>query len=414
MGVLIGPRIVVVGGGFAGLEAAFSLREQLGPRARIALVSDETVFTFRPDTIYLPFGGDPGALTFSLVEPTRRQQIPLIASRVQGIDTSSHQLMLHGEEMPYDIAVLATGAAMRLREVPGLAEHAVVLWKPNTTLPLRWKLRELQREVHRGRTMIVSLLVPPGNHWSSPMYELALMLETWLRRRKLRDRVRIELVTCEESFASALGPRMNEEIRAAFARRGIESRLGARVTEVRDRTLCLADGGSSEFDLLVALPPYEAGERFPSLPADDRGFVHVDRESGRVCGSEHVFVVGDAADFPVKQAHLALGQADAAVEAIAAQVESRPPRFGFQPTAMVVMEQLDSATYAQVPLAESGDVAGGGSSSRVGTSPLWRVAKRALFTQVMHRFRAGLPIQRGVGWRGIDATRRLMANTIAD
>jgi sulfide:quinone oxidoreductase len=418
MGGRLGPRIVVVGGGFAGLEAAFTLRERLGPRSRITIVSDETVFTFRPDTVYVPFGGDPVALTFSIVEPTRRQQIPLIASRVQDIDPASRQLNLHGEEMEYDVAVLATGASMRLRDVPGLAEHGILLWKPNTTLPLRWALRDLRRDVLRGREMTVALLVPPGNLWSGPLYELTLMLETWLRRQKIRDRVRIELVTHEPAFADALGPRMHAEIERAFTRRGIGARTGARVVEVHERVLRHADGRTTEFDLLIALPPYESSARFESLPVDGRGFVRVERDTGRVAGLDDVYVIGDAADFPVKQAHLAIGQADAAAEAIVAGMEARAPRFGFRPTAMFVLEQLDRATYAEVPLATDAEgglaVAADTSTYRVTTSPLWRVGKRALFHQVMRRFQAGLPIHDGVRWMGLDVTRRLMVGAIAD
>ena len=52
-------RIVVLGGGFAGLESAFLLRSKLGARAAITLVSDRHDFLFKPNTIYIPFGRDP-------------------------------------------------------------------------------------------------------------------------------------------------------------------------------------------------------------------------------------------------------------------------------------------------------------------------------------------------------------------
>ncbi len=57
------PKIVILGGGFGGLEAAFYLRWRLAQQADITLVSDRDHFLFKPNTIYIPFGLDPEKLT---------------------------------------------------------------------------------------------------------------------------------------------------------------------------------------------------------------------------------------------------------------------------------------------------------------------------------------------------------------
>ncbi len=69
------PRVVVLGGGFGGLEAAFYLRMRLGDRARISLVSDQDHFLYKPNTIYIPFGMDPERLKIPLARPTQRKDI---------------------------------------------------------------------------------------------------------------------------------------------------------------------------------------------------------------------------------------------------------------------------------------------------------------------------------------------------
>ena len=46
------PKILVVGGGFGGLEAAFYLRMKLKDRAKITMVSDKDHFLYKPNTIY--------------------------------------------------------------------------------------------------------------------------------------------------------------------------------------------------------------------------------------------------------------------------------------------------------------------------------------------------------------------------
>ena len=124
------PRIVVLGGGFGGLEAAFYLRMRLGDRARITLVSDRDRFLFKPNTIYIPFGLDPERLMIPLAEPARRKAIALIVSPVREIDPARQEVRVDGQTIPYDYLVVATGAGMRPEEIPGLAEHAYTIWTP--------------------------------------------------------------------------------------------------------------------------------------------------------------------------------------------------------------------------------------------------------------------------------------------
>jgi sulfide:quinone oxidoreductase len=64
-------RIVVLGGGFAGLETAFYLRAKLGSRAALTLVSDRHEFLFKPNTIYIPFGADPSSFLIPLGGPAK-------------------------------------------------------------------------------------------------------------------------------------------------------------------------------------------------------------------------------------------------------------------------------------------------------------------------------------------------------
>ena len=60
------PRIMVLGGGFGGLEAALYMRMKMPRAADITLVSDKDYFLFKPNTIYIPFGLDPNKLKFDL------------------------------------------------------------------------------------------------------------------------------------------------------------------------------------------------------------------------------------------------------------------------------------------------------------------------------------------------------------
>lgn len=71
------PKIVVVGGGFGGLETAFLLRMRM-PGADISIVSKEDRFLFKPNTIYIPFGAEPESFTIPLDEPLEKQHISML------------------------------------------------------------------------------------------------------------------------------------------------------------------------------------------------------------------------------------------------------------------------------------------------------------------------------------------------
>ena len=71
-------RITILGAGFAGLETAFLLRMRLRDRVDLTLVSEREAFTFRPNTIYVPFGADPDDLVVDLSKPFHRRDVEFV------------------------------------------------------------------------------------------------------------------------------------------------------------------------------------------------------------------------------------------------------------------------------------------------------------------------------------------------
>jgi hypothetical protein len=134
----------------------------------------------------------------------------------------------------------------------------------------------------------------------------------------------------------------------------------------------------------------------------------------------NVFAVGDAADFPVKQAFLALLQADAAADHLAAEISGRQPAVDFEPMSMCIMEELNKATFAQVPLRYTDDplrpVAVETSDAehyKIGVSPIWRIGKKLLGLYLPWRFGAGEPFHAGFAWEAMDLGLKVMARVLA-
>jgi len=414
------PRIAVLGGGFAGLESIYYLKYKLGDRADLTLVSDSPKFQFKPNTIYIPFGEPPEKFEVDLLPPLKKRAIGFVRARVDSIDPDRHSVATDEGRIDFDYLVVATGAKMRSEEIPGLHEHAITVWTPHDMLRLRERIeRATQRAADQQRTRFV-FVVPPNNKCSGPLYEMVLMLDTYLRRSKARGFVDLVFATKEQTYIEAFGPRLHEVVADEFRERNIEGHTQCALSGVEPERLLFQNGEQLSYDVLVSFPPYVASEAFAHLPTDERGFIQVDRDSRRVVGQERIFAAGDAADFPIKQAFLALLQGDAVGDHIAAEVLGEPPTVDFQPMSMCVMEELNKATFAQVPLRYTDNPDRPVSVDpddpthyKVGVSPLWRMGKTMLGFYLPWRFGQGKPFHAGFAWNAMDLGLKVMSKVLA-
>lgn len=415
-------KVVVLGSGFGGLETTFYLRKRLGRQIDLTVVSNAERFLFKPNTIYMPFGKPLDELTFPLAPVFDRRHIRFVRGEAHGVDPVRKVVETSAGPVEYDELVIATGAAMRPSEIPGLAEHGNTIWSPDEMERLGVSLHTLVERVSTpGTKARVVFVVPPNNKCSGPLYEMVLMLDTRLRRRGLRSRIEIRYATYEHHFIQAFGPRLHEYITEEFTRRGILGTNDLVVKGVEPGRVFFAGGSSEPFDVLVSFPPYIAAQRYDGLPSDDRGFLRTDARTRQLVGHPDVYAVGDAADFPVKQAFLALLQADAVGEHISERILGEAPTAAFDPVSMCIMEQLDKATFAQVPLRVTGDPAlpvvvreDALDRYRVGSGSIWRIGKKMLGAAIPERFSHGHPFHAGASWAVMEAGLKVMTAAFAD
>jgi NADH dehydrogenase FAD-containing subunit len=275
--------------------------------------------------------------------------------RVEEIDPAEGVIRGGGRQLPFDHLVIATGAGMRPDEVPGLTEHSQTIWGFQDSLRLAKAVEEMIARAKRGERQLVLFNVPENNKCAGPLYEMVFMFETYLRRKKVRDMFRITWTTFERSYIAAFGPKLHERTTREFEERGIEAFTERPIERVEPHRAVFKDGTTIDFDWMISFPPYAANSCFGGLPTDDRGFIHADPASWNVSGMENVYAIGDGADFPVKQAFLALGMAGTVAHNIASEIKGESARRAFDPLSMCIMEQLDAGLYAQVPLHLTGD-----------------------------------------------------------
>ncbi|HET8593294.1 MAG TPA: FAD-dependent oxidoreductase [Solirubrobacterales bacterium] len=309
------PRVLIAGGGIAGLEALLALHDLGGDRLELTLVAPEPDFTYKPLTVEEPFSMQP-AEHHELAPIAAELGAGFVQSAVTAVDPEAHQLVLSGDQViGYDVAVLCVGA----RNVPAFS-RAITFRASGESLELE---RILGQDPAPER---IAFVVPPSNTWPLPIYELALMTQRRARELGLRE-LEFLIVTPEEAPLLVFGTVPSAAVSEVLRARGIEVRCGAHVREEEDGGLSLHPGGEQlEASHVIALPKLE-GPAIPGVPADEGGFIPID-EHARVKGAGDLYAAGDGTNFPVKQGGLGTQQADAAAEHISArfgaELEPRP------------------------------------------------------------------------------------------
>jgi sulfide:quinone oxidoreductase len=300
------PRIVVAGGGVAGLEACLALRSFLGEdQLSIELLCREDRFEYRPLAVLEPFDGAP-AWSMQLERFAADQDVRLVRDALAAVEPDRHEaITAYSARLPYDALLVCVGARA-VRALPG----AISFRGGRDAAAVRAAL-DAMRPGDRGT---IAFAVPFGAFWTLPLYELAILAAARLHAREVRAQV---VVTSPEAAPlEAFGTAASTAVARLLDARDIEFVGRSRAIAADAGELELDDGRRLQAGAVITLPDL-VGRRVPGLPQDAAGFIAVD-DHGRVSGVDSVYAAGDVTTFPLKQGGLATQQADAAAEAMLA------------------------------------------------------------------------------------------------
>jgi sulfide:quinone oxidoreductase len=316
-------RVVLAGGGVAGLEALLALHALAGDRVELTLVSPTPDFVYRPLAVAEPFALGSARRT-PLADAARAAGATLVCASVTGVDVANRAVRLGDDQaLPYDALVLATGAASQ----PAFATGNVFDWDDTCGAEA---IGGLLRDLEEGYSQRLAIVIPPGPGWPLPAYELALLISSDARGMGMEPE--ITLVTPEQAPLAIFGRRAVEVVSDELERAGVRVELGAyaELDSGPPSAIVLRPSGRRiEGGRVLALPRLR-GRAPEGIPADADGFVTVDAH-GRVAGADHVWAAGDGIAFPVKFGGLAAQQADAAAADIAAEAGAVVERAPFRP-----------------------------------------------------------------------------------
>ncbi|MBI5264251.1 MAG: NAD(P)/FAD-dependent oxidoreductase [Bradyrhizobium sp.] len=297
-------EVVVIGAGLSGTLMAYELLPQLRKGDRLSVISQGTVYHFVPSNPWVAIGWRKrDEIEIDLAEVMKRKGIRLLTQGARRVHPAENRVELgDGTSINYDYLVIATGPELAFDEIPGLGPqgHTQSVCHVDHTVQAK---EAFDRLAANPGPVIVG--AAQGASCFGPAYEFMFILETELRRRKLRDQVPMTFVT-SEPYIGHLGldgvGDTNGLLESGMREKHIKWITNARVKSVEAGKMFveeITEEGSVRrthelpFAYSMMLPAFRGVEAVRGIEklTNPRGFVIVDKYQ-RNTDFPNVFAVG--------------------------------------------------------------------------------------------------------------------------
>ena len=289
------PRVVVVGGGFAGASCARALR-QAAPRVAVTLVEANPTFTACPFSNAVIAGLRELPAQRFAYDRVAADGIAVARGLATGVDARARSVTLaDGARLPYDRLVLAPGIDIRWGALPGYDEAAAA------QMPHAWRAGEqtqlLRRQLEAMDDGGLVVISAPANPFRCPPgpYERASLIAHYLKTRKPRSKLII--LDAKDAFSK------QRLFQAAWAElypgllEWVPLSKGGSVTSIDAATRTLVtDFGRHQAKVANVIPPQRAGRIAEAAGVADRtGWCPIDPVTFESTLQPGIHVIGDAA-----------------------------------------------------------------------------------------------------------------------
>lgn len=286
-------KVLILGGGFAGIKAALELAGQ--PEFSVTLVSDQTDFRYYPTLYRYATGGNPLASTIPLTEIFKDKDIKIVQDTVKGLDRDTKTVSGKSDNYKYDYLIVALGVVTNYFGIKGLEKYSFGIKSQS-------EARRLRDHVHKqllddGKPDLDYVVIGGG----PTGVELAGALPAYIRRvmkmHNLKERkIHVDLVEA----ANRLMPRMPRSYSKALAGRlrrlGVSLHLKEAVQAATAEGLTINDHSISSHTVVwtagVTNHPFFSAN---NIDISEHGKVHVDQH---LMAEPDIYVIGDNADTP--------------------------------------------------------------------------------------------------------------------
>jgi sulfide:quinone oxidoreductase len=304
-------KVLILGGGMGGVEAAISLSKQLKGDYQIDLISNRDFLYIYPASIWLTVGKRTlEDLSVPLPQLAEIHGFNFLQEEVKEVSTRQQIVLTTKQAHQYDYLVIALGGS-KLK--PKGVEHTLsICGSPIDGMQIQERFLGL---VEQGTGKIACGF--SGNPQDAtavrggPVFEVLFNFDTYLREKGLRDRFELTFFSPSDAPGKRLGEGGLAQLKQLFQERNITTVTGQKIKEFTDGGIVFADDTQVAVDLTVFTPGMTGSPilQHSDLPLTTAGFVTVS-ETAQVEGFETCYAIGDSAYFEgpawrARQGHLA-------------------------------------------------------------------------------------------------------------
>ncbi len=334
-------NVVIIGASTGGLPAAYEMKQALGASHRVTVISNTGDFHFIPSNPWVAVGWRKRRdISFPLRPCLEKKGVVFIAEAAQRIDPQKNEVTTAaGAVVPYDYLLIATGPKLAFEEVEGLGPEKNTL-SVCTVDHAERAYEEYLKFIEDPGPAIVG--AAQGASCFGPAYEFSFILDSDLRRRKLRKKVPMTFITPEPYIGhmglAGVGD-SKSLLEHEFRERHISWLTNARIKKVERGRMVVEVIGEGEkelpFKYSMIIPPFKGVDAVAGVEGlcNPRGFVIVDAHQ-RSPKYPNIYSVGvciaiappEATPLPVgvpKTGFMIESMVAAAVENIKASIEGK-------------------------------------------------------------------------------------------
>jgi sulfide:quinone oxidoreductase len=357
-------HVVIIGAGIGGMPLAYEMREKLGAADRVTVIGNGPNFHFVPSNPWVAVSWRKREdIEFAAAPFLDKRGIAFNPTGVKRVHAQRNQVELNdGAMMDYDYLVVATGPKLAFDEVDGLGPNAFTQSICHVDHAARASEQWSRFVVDPGPIVVGAV---QGASCFGPAYEFAFIMETDLRRRKIRDRVPMTFVTAEPYIGHlGLGGVGDSKgmLETALREKHIKWICNAKVDRVEEGKMFVTEFDESgkekkkhelPFKYSMMLPAFKGPDALAGIEGmtNPRGFVLID-EYQRNPKYKNIYAVGVCVAIPPVEAtpvptgtpktgYMIESMVTATVANIAAAVQGKAP--------------TERATWNAICLADMGD-----------------------------------------------------------
>lgn len=189
-------KVVIIGASTGGLPAAYEIKDILGSGHQVTVISNTELFHFVPSNPWVAVGWRKREdISFPLKTYLEKKGIEFLAEGAQKIDPKKNEVTTSmGTVVPYDYLVIATGPKLAFDEIEGLGPERNTV-SVCTVDHAEKAYEQFQKLVENPGPVIIG--AAQGASCFGPAYEFSFILDTALRKKRIRNKVPMTFVTPE-------------------------------------------------------------------------------------------------------------------------------------------------------------------------------------------------------------------------